>query len=169
MLDFFLIVLATLSLGFAAHFSRLLSRQLCIVEPIRLFADASGDGNNQRPDILLRSPRGFGRYIILVVAVTGLDGQSRLTEDLPNRHLQVHYDQKMAKYGHIAEQNRFQFTPTIFSHAGQTHAAFKVLLREQIRHKIIITFEGHVKCFYFYSTISYLDFRVKIYRTAIYY
>ena len=45
-----------------------------IVEPIRLFDEASGDRNNQRPDILLRSPRGFGRQIILDVAVTGIDG-----------------------------------------------------------------------------------------------
>ena len=63
------------------------------MEPIRLFAEASRNGNNQRSDILLR---GFGRQIILDVAVTGLDGQSRPTEDLPNRHLQVRYDQKMA-------------------------------------------------------------------------
>ena len=89
-----------------------------IVEPIRLFAEASGDGNNQRPKILIRNPRGFGRQVIWDVAVTGLDGQSRPTEDLPNRHLQVRYDQKKAKYGHIAEQNRFQFIPAVFSHTG---------------------------------------------------
>ena len=90
-----------------------------IVEPIRLFDEASGDRNNQRPDILLRRPRGFGRQIILDVAVTGIDGQSRPTEDFPTRHLQVRYDQKMAKYGYTAEQNRFQFIPAIFSHTGQ--------------------------------------------------
>ena len=93
-----------------------------IVEPICLFAESSGNGNNQRPDILLRNPGGFGRQIILDVAVAGLDGQSRPTEVLPNRHLQVHYNQKVAKYGHIAEQNRFQFIPAIFSHTGQIHA-----------------------------------------------
>ena len=49
------------------------------------------------------------------VAVTGLDGQSRPTEDHPNRQLQARYDQKMAKYGYIAEQNRFQLIPAIFS------------------------------------------------------
>ena len=53
------------------------------MEPIRLFAEASGYGNNQRPDILRRNPRGFGRQIILDVAVTELDGQSRPTEYLP--------------------------------------------------------------------------------------
>ena len=78
------------------------------------------------------------------VAVTRLDGQSRPTEVLPNRHLQVHYNQKVAKYGHIAEQNRFQFIPAIFSHTGQIDAAFKDLLGEQIRHKFI-AFEGQAK------------------------
>ena len=47
-----------------------LSRSLhvdAIIEPLRLFADADGDvhGDNQRPDILLRNPRGFGRQVIL--------------------------------------------------------------------------------------------------------
>ena len=50
----------------------------------------------------------------------------------------------MAKYGHVAEQNRLQFIPAIFSHAGQIHAAFRDLLREQTRHKLI-AFEGHAK------------------------
>ena len=50
----------------------------------------------------------------------------------------------MAKYGHIAEQNRFQFIPTIFSHRGQIYAAFKGLHEQQIRHKLI-AFEGQAK------------------------
>ena len=50
-----------------------------------VFAEASGNGNNERPDILLRNPRGFGRQIILDVAVTGIDGQSRTSDDLPYR------------------------------------------------------------------------------------
>ena len=54
-----------------------------------------------------------GRQVIMDVAVTGLDCQSRPTEDHPNRHLQARYDQKMAKYGYIAEQNRFQLTLAI--------------------------------------------------------
>ena len=76
--------------------------------------------------------------------MTGLDGQSKPTEDHPNRHLQARYDQKMAKYGYIAEQNRFQLIPAIFSHTGQTHDAFKDFLREQIRYKIV-AFEGYAK------------------------
>ena len=125
-----------------------------IVEPIRLFAEASGDRNSQRPDILLRNPRGFGRQVIMDVAVTGLDGQSRPTEDHPNRHLQARYDQKMAKYGYIAEQNRFQLIPAIFSHTGQIHDAFKDFLREQIRYKIV-AFEGYAKSSNISSTMKW--------------
>ena len=32
-----------------------------IVEPLRIFSDAAPEVANQRPDILLRNPRGFGR------------------------------------------------------------------------------------------------------------
>ena len=41
-----------------------------IVEPIRIFADLDGGGNSQRPDILLRNPRGFGRQVIIDVAIS---------------------------------------------------------------------------------------------------
>ena len=50
----------------------------------------------------------------------------------------------MAKYGRIAEQNRLQFIPAIFSHTGQIHAVFKGMLGKQIRHKLI-AFEGQAK------------------------
>ena len=41
-------------------------------EPLRIFSDAAPVSANQRPDIdiLLRNPRGFGRQVILDVAVT---------------------------------------------------------------------------------------------------
>ena len=58
---------------------------------------------------MLRNLRGFGRQIILDVAVTGVDGQSRTSDDLPDRPLQIRYDQKMAKHGQIADHNRLQF------------------------------------------------------------
>ena len=50
----------------------------------------------------------------------------------------------MAKYGRLAEQSGFQFAPAVFSHTGQIHKAFKDLIREQIRQKIIV-FEGQAK------------------------
>ena len=108
-----------------------------IVEPTRLFANAAEDASNQRPDIFLRNPRGLGRQIIIDVAVTGVDGQSRASDEAVDRPLQARYDQKMAKYGHVAEQSDLRFIPAIFSHAGQTHDDFKALVREQIRHKLI--------------------------------
>ena len=52
-----------------------------IVELMRLFTDPAEDICNQRPDIFLRNPRGLGRQVIIDVAVTGVDGQSR-TSDL---------------------------------------------------------------------------------------
>ena len=60
----------------------------------------------------------------------------------------------MAIYGHIAEQNRFQFIPAIFCHTGQTHAAFKDLLGEQIRHKLI-AFEGQAKSSEINTTVKW--------------
>ena len=50
----------------------------------------------------------------------------------------------MAEYGQIADENRLQFVPAVFSHAGQIHSAFKSLIKEQIRQNLI-TFEGQDK------------------------
>ena len=70
-----------------------------IVEPTRLFTDAIEDAGSQRPDVFLRSPRGLGRQIIVDIAVTGVDGQSRASDEAAERPLQARYDQKMAKRG----------------------------------------------------------------------
>ena len=43
------------------------------------------------------------------------------------RPLQVRYDQKMAKYGQVAEQNDLRFIPAVFSHTGQIHEHLKSL------------------------------------------
>ena len=59
-----------------------------IVEPLRLFNDADEDASNQRPDIFIRSPRGLGRQVIIDVAVTGVDGQSRSSDEASERPLQ---------------------------------------------------------------------------------
>ena len=115
-----------------------------IVEPVRIFADLSGGRNNQRPDILLRNPRGFGRQVIIDVAITGIDGQSRTSDDLPDRPLRVRYEQKRAKYGPTADRYNLQLVPAVFSHTGQIHAPFKSFVMEQIRQKLI-TFEGKAK------------------------
>ena len=93
-------------------------------EPTRLFIDVAEGVGNQRP--------GFGRQIIIDVAVTGIDGQStRTSDEAAERPLQARYDQKMA------ERNNLRLIPAVFSHTGQIHDEFKALLREQIRHKLI--------------------------------
>ena len=115
-----------------------------VVEPIRIFADLSGVGNNQRPDILLRNPRGFGMQVIIDVVITRIDGQSRTSDDLPDRPLRVRHEQKKAKYGPTADRYNLQFVPAVFSHTGQIHGPFKSFFMEQIRQKLI-TFEGQAK------------------------
>ena len=64
--------------------------------------------------------------------------------DLFKLQVQVRYDQKMAKYGQVAEQNDLRFIPAVFSHTGQIHEAFKIFVKEQIRLKLE-AFEGNVK------------------------
>ena len=54
------------------------------------------------------------------------------------------YDQKMAKYGRIAEQSNLLFVPAVFSHTGQIHGDFKAFVREQIKQKLV-AFEGDAK------------------------
>ena len=52
--------------------------------------------------------------MIIDVAMTGVDGQSRSSDEATERPLQVRYDQKMAKYGRIAEQSNLRFVPAVF-------------------------------------------------------
>ena len=86
---------------------------------MRIFTEASASGNSQRPDVLLRNPRGLGRQIIIDIAVTGIEGQYRTSDDLPDRPLRIWHEQKVAKYARIAERNGLQFSPAAFSHTGQ--------------------------------------------------
>ena len=50
----------------------------------------------------------------------------------------------MAKYGRVAEQCNLRFVPAVFSHTGQSHDEFKILVKEQIKQKLI-DFEVEVK------------------------
>ena len=79
--------------------------------------------------------------VIIDVALTGVDGQSRTSDEAVERHLQVRYDQKVAKYGQVAERYNLRFIPAVFSHTGQIHEAFKIFVKEQIRAEL----EGPVK------------------------
>ena len=52
------------------------------------------------------------------VALTGIDGQSRTSDEAVERPLQARYDQKMAKYGQVADRNDLRLAPAAFSHTG---------------------------------------------------
>ena len=78
------------------------------------------------------------------MAVIGIDDQSRTSDEAAERLLQARYDQKIAKYGRVAEQNSLRFIPAVFSHTGQIHGEFKILVKEQIRH-MLTSFEGEAK------------------------
>ena len=69
----------------------------------------------------------------MYIAMTGIEGQSRDSDDLLDRPLRIRHEQKVAKYGLIAEHNGLQFAPTVFSQAGQVYGPFKSLIKEQIR------------------------------------
>ena len=132
-----------------------------IVEPMRLFGNADEDASNQRPDIFIRNPRGLGRQVIIDVAVTGVDGQSRSNDEATERPLQTRYDQKMAKYGRVAEQSNLRFVPAVFSHIGQIHGEFKEFVKEQIKQKLV-AFEGDAKASKTRSVMKWCSKRISI-------
>ena len=41
------------------------------------------------------------------------------SDDAVDRPLNARYDQKLAKYHRLADQNGFHFVPAVFSHTGQ--------------------------------------------------
>ena len=82
--------------------------------------------------------------MIIDVAMTGVDGQSRSSDEATERPLQVRCDQKMAKYGWIAEQSNLRFVPAAFPHTGQIHGEFRAFAKEQIKQKLV-AFEGDAK------------------------
>ena len=76
--------------------------------------------------------------------MTGIEGQSRTSDDLPDRPLRIRHEQKVDKYGLIADRNNLQFAPAVFSQTGQIYCPFKSLIKEQIRQHLI-AFEGQTK------------------------
>ena len=134
-----------------------------IVEPTSLFDHSLGDVSNQRPDIHIRNPRKSHQQVIIDVALTGVDGQSRTSDEAVERPLQARHDQKMAKYEQVAHQNSLRLTPATFSHTGQIHEALKIFVKEQIRAKSEY-FEGPVKSS---KVKSYMNWWVKCISAAI--
>ena len=63
----------------------------------------------------------------LDVAVTAIDGQSRTSDDVADRPLNVRHDQKMARYHRLADQSGFHSVPAVFSHTGQIHKSIKTI------------------------------------------
>ena len=70
--------------------------------------------------------------------------RSRSNDEATERPLQARYDQKMAKYGRVAEQSGLLLVPAVFSHTGQIHGEFKAFVKEQIKQKLV-AFEGDAK------------------------
>ena len=100
--------------------------------------------DRRKPDILIRNPHGFDRQLILEVAVTGIDLQSRAADNDPKKHLDDRYKQKLSKYHDAANQNCLQFVLAIFSHTGQIHREIKRFIRDQIHLQLTIT-KGEAK------------------------
>ena len=69
--------------------------------------------------------------------MTGVDEQSRTNDEAVERPMQVRYEQKMAKYGRVAEQDDLTFIPAVFSRIVQIHGEFKGLIKERISQKLI--------------------------------
>ena len=73
--------------------------------------------------------------------MTNLDQTTRRPSD---RCKWLRYDQKMAKYGRVAEQSNLRFVPAVFSHTDQIHGEFTAFVKEQIKQKLV-AFEGDAK------------------------
>jgi len=105
------------------------------LEPIGLFDNVNED-DNRRPDILIHNPYGGGERVILDVAVTGVTGRSRCSDEDVDQPLRIRFNQKKAKYDHIARTNGLTFIPAIFSHTGQIHDTIKGWMFNQIKLKM---------------------------------
>ena len=106
-----------------------------ILEPLHLFENIQ-DEDNRRPDILISNPYGGGPQIILDVAVTGVNGQSRRSDTETDQPLEFRCNQKKKKYTQVAQDNGYRFIPAIFSHTGQIHKEVMDLMSSQIKHKL---------------------------------
>jgi hypothetical protein len=63
---------------------RLLGLSVALIT--HLFSKLDPD-DNRRPDILIRNPHGGGKQIILDVAITGIDGPTKINDDKPDQPL----------------------------------------------------------------------------------
>ena len=105
-----------------------------LLEPLHLFENIQ-DEDNRRPDILVSNPYGGGPQIILDVAVTGVNGQSRQSDTGTDQPLEFRYNQKKVKYAQVAQDNGYRFIPVIFSHTGRIHKDAMDFMSAQIEGK----------------------------------
>jgi len=105
------------------------------LEPIGLFDNVNPE-DNRRPDILIHNPYGGGQRVILDVAITGVVGRSRCSDEDVDQPMRIRFNQKKAKYDHIARANGLTFIPAIFSHTGQIHDTIKGWIFNQIKMKM---------------------------------
>jgi len=108
-----------------------------------MFSDLEAD-DNRRPDILIRNPYGGGSQIIVDVAVTGFDGSTRTHNNKPEQVLIARKQQKIQKYGPIADAKGLDLYAAVFSTTSEMDVSIKNLLLEQIRLKLQLV-DGEVK------------------------
>ncbi len=71
------------------------------------------------------------------MAVTGVVGRSRCSDEDVDQPMRItRFNQKKAKYDHIARANGLTFIPAIFSHTGQIHDTIKGWMFNQIKMKM---------------------------------
>ena len=76
--------------------------------------------------------------MIIEVALTATDGQTRTGHYDTNRPLRARYDQKIQKYINAAQAIGYRLIPCVLSYAGQIHHAIEDFVRDQIRLKLQI-------------------------------
>ena len=111
-------------------------------EPTNIFAGLRPrDGQEldyRRPDILVHNPYGGGGKVIIEVAVTATNGQTRTSYYDTSRPLKVRYDQKIQKYANAAHAVGCRLIPCVLSHAGPIQHEIEDFVRGQIRQKLQI-------------------------------
>ena len=78
----------------------------------------------RRPDILVHNPYGGGRKVIIEVAVTATNGQTRTSHYDTNRPLKARYDQKIQKYTNAAQALGYRLIPCVMSWASTEETCY---------------------------------------------
>ena len=68
--------------------------------------------------------------MIIEVASSATDGQTRANHHDVRRPLRVRYEQKLQKYSNEAQTLGYRLIPCVLSYAGQIHHAIEDFVRE---------------------------------------